>query len=291
MMHAVYCPHPMRPAADREVLPVALQAGDTLGSVVRRLGLAETPLVAELNGRAVHVDDWAGQAVHASDVLVLQQDVAGAEIGAMVASWASQKFTTLTLAQVAMVATVTTYAANFVLAMALSAIAGSLSRKKGSGALDDSPTAYSIQGGSNTVRQFEPLPLVLGEHRMFPDYASAPFTEFVPDPTTATEVINNTPTFEERVHAPFVIPEGEIVPGPPWTLLTTEVNTQYWGDNQARSFTAPNGFGSSSGPVTRPHTFVVRALVGVPSTAELATYEDYLADMTPPSPGGGGESP
>ena len=36
---------------------------------------------------------------------------------------------------------------------------------------------YSIAAGSNPVRTFQPLLLILGEHRVFPDFASLPYTE------------------------------------------------------------------------------------------------------------------
>ena len=38
---------------------------------------------------------------------------------------------------------------------------------------------YSLSGGGNRARLYEPLPLVLGRHRVFPDLAAAGFTEFV----------------------------------------------------------------------------------------------------------------
>ena len=36
---------------------------------------------------------------------------------------------------------------------------------------------YSIAAGSNPIRTFQPLLLILGEHRVFPDFASLPYTE------------------------------------------------------------------------------------------------------------------
>ncbi|NNG04357.1 MAG: phage tail protein, partial [Inquilinus sp.] len=40
----------------------------------------------------------------------------------------------------------------------------------------DSPT-YSIAGGSNALRPWGPVPLLLGQHRVFPPYAAQPYTE------------------------------------------------------------------------------------------------------------------
>ncbi len=37
---------------------------------------------------------------------------------------------------------------------------------------------YSLTGGANRARLYEPMPLVLGRHRIFPDLAAAEYTEF-----------------------------------------------------------------------------------------------------------------
>lgn len=276
LIHVTWCPHPLRPAAGREVLPVVLEHGDTVASVVRRLALGSTPLVAALNGRVLAEGDWRAVRLSRQDVLVLRQAVAGETAGAWLAAQVSAK-TSITLATAATIATVTAFAVNVAISMALSALAGSLTRKRASTSSDDSPAAYSIEGGSNSARQFGPLPLVLGEHRLFPDYASAPFTEFVPDPTTTTEVINNTPVTEVRSHAAFALDGAPPEPRSPWTLMGTTGDASFYGDNQVRSYTTPYG------AVTQPHTFVVRVLFGAMA---VTTYEDYIA--LPPDPGGGG---
>ena len=44
----------------------------------------------------------------------------------------------------------------------------------------ENPTAaqlFSLSGGSNRARRYDPLPLVLGQHRMFPDLAALEYTE------------------------------------------------------------------------------------------------------------------
>ncbi|MEY2653137.1 MAG: hypothetical protein RLZZ524_164, partial [Pseudomonadota bacterium] len=52
-----------------------------------------------------------------------------------------------------------------------------------------SPT-YSLSGGSNQVRPYGPLPLVLGKHRVFPDLASKPYTEFAGDDQYLIQLFN-----------------------------------------------------------------------------------------------------
>ena len=44
--------------------------------------------------------------------------------------------------------------------------------------IDQERRQFSVAGGSNPVRPYEPCLLVLGEHRLFPDIESKPYTEF-----------------------------------------------------------------------------------------------------------------
>lgn len=265
----IYHPNPLRPTSDRELLQVGLLPSDTIYSVISRLGLVGQPLSIGLNGRTVHETDWTQCPVAISDMLVLQQGVAGEAIGAWTAAQISAK-TSITLATAATIATVTAFVVNAAIAYAISALAASLSRKSsGATQADDAPTAFSIEGGSNSGRTYEPLILVLGEHRVFPDYACRPFAEFVLDPSTATEVVNNTPAYENKVHPPFSV-DTEGVPVAPWTQIGGAGSTIYFGDGQARAYTS-----SRDGTVTQPHTFVIR-YTELPLSAEVATYEDYL---------------
>lgn len=41
----------------------------------------------------------------------------------------------------------------------------------------DSPT-YAIEGGSNRMRRYEPMPKIMGVHRVFPDFGAQPYNEF-----------------------------------------------------------------------------------------------------------------
>ena len=44
----------------------------------------------------------------------------------------------------------------------------------------ESPT-YGLSGGQNRLRPYEPLPLLLGSHIIFPDLGAKPYTEFEGD--------------------------------------------------------------------------------------------------------------
>lgn len=52
-----------------------------------------------------------------------------------------------------------------------------------------SPT-YSLSGGSNRARPFEPMPLLFGTHRIFPDYGARTYTEFEGEDQYLYQVFN-----------------------------------------------------------------------------------------------------
>lgn len=281
-----YYPHPLRPAANRQTSRLAAAGDDRVESLARRLGLLHTPLTATVNGVDVERSRWADAVVKPGDVLVLRQGMRGVEAGAAAASAAAAAGKSA--AAVALAYAAAYVAVNLAIGLALSMLSNALMGKKssGSGDSDATPTTYSIEGGSNDARQYQPLPLVLGEHRVFPDYASRPFAEFVPDPTTAHEILNNSPTYEIQVNPPFGFDGGAVIT--PWVLIKTDggdssPTISYYGDGAQRTYTSPN---SLIGTVTQPHTFVVRHSI-IQGDA-VTTYEDYLTMTTADNGGGGG---
>jgi len=306
----VWCPNPMRPVGDRQVCSLLLTGTDTIDSVVRRLALQGTPLNVTLNGVDVRRRRWSRKRVRVHDVLVLRQRAHGAEVGAYAAATASAKGG-VTLATAVAIGAVVTFVANIVISLAISALLASLSKKSaGSNGTDNSPAAYGIEGGSNTMRPYEPLPLILGEHRIFPDYASRPFTEFVPDPSTLTDVYNTTVVKQDQTRPAFIfIPAEPPIDGmapddptanPPWVLIETiygpgsgeteagpgaegEPLLYIFGDEVERTYRKPGSFGGLGAPYTSAHTFVLRYNV-VTAAIALATWEDYEIYLANPIP-------
>lgn len=266
----VYSPHPLRPAADRELHHVALTERDTVRSVIARLGLSQTPLVATLNGREISQREQ-NLAVRGGDVLVLRQALAGIET-----TVAAKAFMALEVSweTATVIGAIASFAVSTLASFALSTVLGSLTsrRSNASSVSDNAPDAYSISGGSNGTRPYEPLGITLGRHRVFPDYASRPFGEYVLDPSTTTEVINGTAQTTAMTPPPFGFDDG-VPPAviAPWVLLTTDsINGYgYYGDGAARTYTM------TSGTVTRPHTFVVRHSTAGLGTDVATTWEDY----------------
>lgn len=298
----VWCPNPLRLAGERHVRSLLLTGTDTVDSLVRRLALQGTPLQANLNGVDLVRRRWRRKRVRREDVLVLRQLARGVEAGAIAAGAAWGKGT-VSLATALAIGTITTFVVNAAIALAISALLSSLTKKSGPGKSNEiTPSSYGVEGGANSLRAYEPLPLILGEHRVFPDYASRPFSEFVPDPTTATEIVNTTPATTNLTPPPFefIPPEepehageepGPPSANPPWTYIRPGevVNQHYFGDNQVRNYSMPVQIGNpESGPVTRPHTFVLRytenppAPFPVPPTIEVTTYEIYASGTPGP---------
>lgn len=243
LLEATYCRNPLRPLADRQVHRLAATGTDTVDSVVKRLGLQGSSLVAEFNGAELPRRRWHRKRMHATDALVLRQRALGPEIQV-------PKFILEALATVSAFV-----GSEAFIAIALNVLANSLASRGGRDAPQRKadPASYSIEGGANARRRYGPLLLVLGEHRVFPDYATLPFSEFVPD--TERVIINGTPIYETRTPPSFDIVSG--TPTSPWTELSSPVivGGPIYGDNAARTYE------TTTGTVTVPHTFVVQRVV------------------------------
>ncbi|WP_175872044.1 phage tail protein [Burkholderia sp. BCC0397] len=269
----VYSPNPLRPAADRESRSVALTGGDTVRAIIDRIGLGGTVLAVLLNGRAIPNDLLSSTVVAGGDMLVIRQTVAGVE-ASKVAAWAIMQLEVGATVAAVIGATVS-FAVGAAIAFVATTILGSLTARRpstSSGSNDDSPTAFSIEGGSNSARPYDPLLIVLGRHRVFADYGSRPFGEFILDPSTTTEVINATPQTVQLVPPEFGFSGFPPEVDEPWVLIRSDANYDYYGDNAVRSYV------TTDGPVTQPHTFVARhSTDGSGSGPDQATtYEQFV---------------
>ncbi len=200
--NVVFCPHPLMPAQDRRLIFEVPRAGERLDAyLVRVVGRLPEPCVVTIGDRVVPRDWWHRVTVKPGTVVRVAAAVAGgdgSDVGRIV----------LTIAIIALAAytgglaagalgwaggtaamtagqMVAYYAASAAVMtvgmMAVNALMplpkNDLSRASGEAA---SPT-YSLSGSSNRARRYEPLPLAIGTHRMFPDAACASYTLFEGD--------------------------------------------------------------------------------------------------------------
>lgn len=272
-----WCPNPLRPAGDRKIRRVLLTGTDTVDTVIKRLGLHGTSLTASLNGALVAKQRRHKKRVHAGDHLMLTQQAHGIE------SWvtASAAMSGKTIATAEFLGTLAglavDIAASIALSFAANALFGPLAPRNDGSARKD-PDGYSIEGGSNQARQYGPLPVVLGEHLVFPDYSTRPFSEFINDPTASIEVVNGTAQTEEQTPPAFGFQDSppaptSYLPIAPWSLITGAPPTVpgIYGDNATRTYDSPGGI------VNAPHTFIARYSEASPGifTLEYTTWEDY----------------
>lgn len=185
-----YAPHPF--ALDRRVTPV--DAGLTVKDACLQSGVdPNQPIVIFLNGELLPVSDWTKPLAH-GDFLTVQAEVEGGGGGG-----------SNPIAVVAMIALVVTapymagYALNGTWAAATGigasmlstgiVMAGSMvinsmfapsmpSTNFNGGAYEQPSPTYSLSGGSNRMRPYEAMPLIMGTHRIFPDATMKPYTEY-----------------------------------------------------------------------------------------------------------------
>lgn len=194
----VFCPHPLLPAQGRRLIYEAPRAGERLdGYLARVVGRLPEPCVVTIGDRVVPREWWRRVTVKPGTVVHVAAAVAGgdgSDVGRIVLTiaivvaavytgglaagalgWAGTG--AMTLAQTAAYVA----ASSAVMAVGMMAVnalmplpTNALSQASGETA---SPT-YSLSGSNNRARRYEPLPLVIGTHRMFPDAACASYTLF-----------------------------------------------------------------------------------------------------------------
>ena len=171
-------PHPVTLDGQRH-LSVQLDAGDTLDSLLRRHVEGVDPLcwVAAIGGREVAPEMWAHTRPAAGTVIecrrVPKKKFLAIAIPIALSIYApgfgASAFGAGTFAAKAFAAAIVvagTMLVNKILGPAI---------PKGQRSEQASPT-YALSGGRNRARPYEPIPLLFGELRYTPDYASVPYT-------------------------------------------------------------------------------------------------------------------
>lgn len=196
---AVWCPHPLVPAQGRVLVMDPLIPGESLAEYLERTGLARAigrqPVVATLDGHRLPRELWRHARPRPGVLIHLQAVVQGGGGGggknpiATVLSLAIAVFNPAVgilgkaLAGTTIIGSLTVgQVFNFALGLAVNALfpppRPQISDAQGQNAgSNDSPT-YSLAGGGNRARTFEPLPMIAGTHRVFADLGAKTFTEF-----------------------------------------------------------------------------------------------------------------
>lgn len=205
----IYRPHPILPAADCKFMQHGWQQGQTVREILIANGVDQhQPISIIVNDRLLTVAEWDEVRPEPCSIINVKAEVLGGggggggsntmQIVAMIAIVAIAIAAPYALAAWGAVGAgvLTTAAGGLTMAGSLLTagimIAGNLLisavfSPSGNAAIDmdtasgsntqDSPT-YSLSGGSNRARPYEPMPVIMGTHRLFPDAAMNPYTEY-----------------------------------------------------------------------------------------------------------------
>lgn len=196
----IYRPHPVLPSVDCKYAHQEWQQGQTVRQILIANGVDQhQPIVIVVNDRLLTVKEWDKVCPDPGSIINVKADVADGGGGG------NKVLNTVLMIAVIAVAIYAPYAAGLVLKSGaltmggamLSAgimIAGSLivnalvpilppsaatmdAASGSSASMNASPT-YNLSGGSNSIRPYQSMPIVMGTHRFFPDLGALPYTEY-----------------------------------------------------------------------------------------------------------------
>ena len=191
----VYSPHPIEAGVNRSFISLDFKGGETINECLERAGIAQQVLAGDvilaINGRVIDVNDWGIVCPGPMDLITIRGTVHGDDAGsnpiAIVLSLA-------VLIAAPYLGPIVAGALNIEAAWAISAVTAVIAysgvtlinallpppnkNMDNSGGLPDESPTYSLAGGSNQARRYSVIPVVVGEHRIFPDLIVKPYTGF-----------------------------------------------------------------------------------------------------------------
>lgn len=192
----VLLPHPAT-TEGRELVCRPIRKNETLRAYLRRLEIlpADTGAWAlSVNSQFVPPEKWAKRRLRASDLIEMRRVArddstmrmvgmlalavaaaytGGAAAAAYGAAAGSAAFTGISIG----VSAAVTIAGGMVLNQVLPVNA----EQENKYSADTASATYSLSASSNSARPYEPMPLIIGEHKIKPDFACKPYTEQVGD--------------------------------------------------------------------------------------------------------------
>ncbi|MGV2896730.1 phage tail protein, partial [Achromobacter sp. AGC78] len=202
----VHLPHPVT-ANGKSLCYAAFLPGETLGAYLDRIGLrvVEAPMDVWQNGRRVPSALWRRLIPRQGDQIIVRAKMEGGGGGGKILR---------TVALVALVIVSAGYGAALGGALGFTgATAGAIgssvimlagtvlinallpmplptAAKLGAGQKYESSPTYAIQGGRNRPRPWEPLPIIMGRHRIVPDLGANTWTNQLGDDQFLNQVFN-----------------------------------------------------------------------------------------------------
>lgn len=186
----VWSPHPLLAGAGRQLIHIPFWPAESVAAYLTRLGVpvSDRPVILALNDKIIARSDWDKAFPRDGDIITVRARVQGGGGD----GGSDPLRTVLTIAVLAFAPQAAAYLSwglgiSTTAGTALALIGGSLlvdqlaplpkPNNPGQSSSTISPT-YALTGAGNRMRPFEPLPLVFGMHKIFPDLGVAPYTEF-----------------------------------------------------------------------------------------------------------------
>lgn len=198
-INLIWHPHPISPLVGRTDTICAIRPGATVRDVLKASAIdPHQPILVTLDDRLLTVEEWDTVCPAHHQILNVKATVqgggggGGSNIGQVVAmiaivviAVALQQYELLPAA-FGMTAATTSAIGAAAFAVAGAALVNAvfaaqnpaLSMNGQTGQYSQSSPTYSLSGGSNRMRPYESMPVIMGVHRFFPDAGAKPYTEY-----------------------------------------------------------------------------------------------------------------
>lgn len=200
-INLIWHPHPISPLVGRTDTICAIRPGATVRDVLKASAIdPHQPILVTLDDRLLTVEEWdtvcpahhqilnvkatvqGGGGGGGSNVLQVVAMVAIVVVAAMLAAPSGglslQAAYGLTAAQAAGFAAAFAVAGSMLVNAVFAAQIPSTSMSSQTGQYSQGSPTYSLSGGSNRMRPYESMPVIMGAHRFFPDAGAKPYTEY-----------------------------------------------------------------------------------------------------------------
>ena len=196
----IYRPHPILPSVDCKFARQEWKQGQTVREILIANGVdQQQPIVVIVNDRMLTVAEWDTVCPDPQSIINVKAEVTGGGgggnkvlntvlmIAVVVVAIALAAPTGGLSLQAAGWSATAAYAASAAVMIAGSLLVNTLvpirppsatGFDSTSGNTEVSPT-YSISGGQNGIRPYQSMPIIMGNHRFFPDLASKPYTQYL----------------------------------------------------------------------------------------------------------------
>lgn len=200
-INLIWHPHPISPLVGRTDTICAIRPGATVRDVLKASAIdPHQPILVTLDDRLLTVEEWDTVCPAHHQILNVKATVQGGGGGG-----GSNVLQVVALVAIVVVATVVSggalapylgasFAAGTFGAAAAAAVIGvagamivnavfaaqtpSTSMSSQTGQYSQGSPTYSLSGGSNRMRPYESMPVIMGAHRFFPDAGAKPYTEY-----------------------------------------------------------------------------------------------------------------